>query len=797
MSDRVKFDELVLKIPGDELRVKFHPRMTVLSGLGAPERDALAQSIVGALVGGTESTAIRYLDGTGRLVHALAEPGAPVRARHEDDGSAAPNPVPRGLTAGDVRSLMLVKASDLGVVSRTPSPDEPPELREARESLAEITAELEAALGEQQALQVARAELDAVEEQLRTAHDNVARREYAEVLAQLEKVRAEAATLQTGTQGAEADRHLLAGEDEALELAERWRRAAHDLADLVARFGGTERLEADDRKAAAKLADHPPSNLTELVQAVVDAEATRAALDSRLQVLAVAKLPAPTDLLVGELGLLDQDALWPAADRLVAAREEVQRVQVSLGGLGGEQGGPPPAVIEAMEQAHSDLQDAERAAEAVRVPGVAGAGLGVAIAMVGTMGSPLLIPLGLLATAGVGTATLLRPKARVAKAAAVERAALEGAGAESYLGFHLRRVDATVDPNVRGAAEAALAENRAATVAWNELVGPDVDVLRAKALQDEVEAYHTALRNLGGAADEIEQIRTELSERAEPALDAASAALAQACAPLGLTERDLADPAPVEAVVLDVIERGRLARLQGDLELAEAHEADAAQRLGAHLLQLGFDAGELDARLGALEWAVARAREREEARTNARPTAVIEAELVTLQETARRLKRPEWATVSPSEASLPDIPELEAARDELAVRLRSMGTDVDVVRLADRQSALERRVMALEARHGGHDANGDPGAMADIQQHLLGQLTQAATAGPQGDPVPAVLDDVFLRVPAERKWDLLDLLYRLSERHQLIYLTDDAFVAAWASQHSSEVSLLAPEPETV
>jgi hypothetical protein len=81
---------------------------------------------------------------------------------------------------------------------------------------------------------------------------------------------------------------------------------------------------------------------------------------------------------------------------------------------------------------------------------------------------------------------------------------------------------------------------------------------------------------------------------------------------------------------------------------------------------------------------------------------------------------------------------------------------------------------------------------------MLGRLTQAAGAGPHGDPLPAVLDEVFLRVPAERKWDLLDLLHRLSERHQLVYLSDDPFVAAWASQRNSdEVSLLAPAPESV
>ena len=87
----VRFDELVLKIPGDELRVKFHPRMTVLSGLGAPERRALSESILGALAGGGgEATALRYVDSTGRLVNVLSGPGGSVQARHDDDGTPAP-----------------------------------------------------------------------------------------------------------------------------------------------------------------------------------------------------------------------------------------------------------------------------------------------------------------------------------------------------------------------------------------------------------------------------------------------------------------------------------------------------------------------------------------------------------------------------------------------------------------------------------------------------------------------------------------------------------------------------------
>ena len=115
----VRFDELVLKIPGDELHLRFHPRMTVLSGLGAPEREALAQSILGALAGGRESTVMRYVDGVGRTVDVVAEPDEPVHARYEDDGSAgAAPPIDGPVSSKELASLMLVTATDLGGVSR-------------------------------------------------------------------------------------------------------------------------------------------------------------------------------------------------------------------------------------------------------------------------------------------------------------------------------------------------------------------------------------------------------------------------------------------------------------------------------------------------------------------------------------------------------------------------------------------------------------------------------------------------------------------------------------------------------
>ena len=42
----MRFDELVIKVQGDELRLRFHPELTVLCGLGTLERQSLvAQSV--------------------------------------------------------------------------------------------------------------------------------------------------------------------------------------------------------------------------------------------------------------------------------------------------------------------------------------------------------------------------------------------------------------------------------------------------------------------------------------------------------------------------------------------------------------------------------------------------------------------------------------------------------------------------------------------------------------------------------------------------------------------------------
>ena len=107
---------------------------------------------------------------------------------------------------------------------------------------------------------------------------------------------------------------------------------------------------------------------------------------------------------------------------------------------------------------------------------------------------------------------------------------------------------------------------------------------------------------------------------------------------------------------------------------------------------------------------------------------------------------------------------------------------------------MERRVAALEAQHDPTHEQTAVSELADVQQYLLAHLTKAAHAGPHDESVPVLLDEPFLRIGAERKWELLDMLRRLGDKNQLVYLTDDPFVGAWARRRAAAglITLLEP-----
>ena len=71
----MRFEELILKIPGDEFRVRFHHRLTVIHGVGSLERSALADSMIGALAGADSPTELTYVDNQGRRIRATGAEG--------------------------------------------------------------------------------------------------------------------------------------------------------------------------------------------------------------------------------------------------------------------------------------------------------------------------------------------------------------------------------------------------------------------------------------------------------------------------------------------------------------------------------------------------------------------------------------------------------------------------------------------------------------------------------------------------------------------------------------------------
>ena len=86
----MRLEELVLRIPGEEFRVRFHEHLTVLSGIGMLERQALADSLLGALTGTAEDTVLTYMDRSGRPVQIVSNGGTPTCTYLDDNTAALP-----------------------------------------------------------------------------------------------------------------------------------------------------------------------------------------------------------------------------------------------------------------------------------------------------------------------------------------------------------------------------------------------------------------------------------------------------------------------------------------------------------------------------------------------------------------------------------------------------------------------------------------------------------------------------------------------------------------------------------
>ena len=794
----MRLNELVLRIPGDELRLHFHEQLTVLCGLGMVERGALIERILTALAGTADGTTLTVHEGAGREIEIVSESGLAV-ARYTDDGTLAPLVLGSvAQTMDELQSLMLLTANDLGLTTVDARADDEPELVEARATLVELTKELHDAMADWSRLQGHRDELAAVESAMQRMKDDVGRRAYAKTLYDLERAKAELAATAGGPNDAETDRHLLTASDPVRSLARQWERATAEVNALTAKFGAVPRIAADVLPRVCRFPATVPADLDVMQAELDDARLRRDRLEAQLRELAGESLAQPSDPRVVNLASADQTALWSARDRFLVADAAVQREQLAVGGPGGD--AADDGIAASITARIEDAQRAVDAAEAERqrwfVPSVTGSAIAALLCLM-SEGTSLLLAAVFIAVCGaVAVAGIGLPTRRKSLAEGVVRRALADAGADSYLGFHLRRVDVAIDRKASVRLNAALLDRREATAQWEE-IAPGIDMATANALEQEVRAYAAQLAELGDAANDIEAVRTALTRDAEPALARARARLADACRQFGIEEDalDSTDAALVDRLVQTQVLLGARGRIQVSLEAAEAAQRELAGELEGLLASVGFTDGPLDARLGALDWAIDRAMEREQARIDARPREEIEADVAKLEAEANALRRPEWAEVEASSDDGPNEYQLITRAAELREEIEADEARViDLDDLNDRHSALERRVASLEAAAREVDSDAVIGELADVHQFLLAHLTKAGHAGPFDESMPVLVDDAFLRVAAERKWELLDMLRRLGEKTQLVYMTDDPFVSAWARRRAAAglVTLLEP-----
>src|SRR5205823_8654914 len=228
-------------------------------------------------------------------------------------------------------------------------------------------------------------------------------------------------------------------------------------------------------------------------------------------------------------------------------------------------------VIDRIEEAHAVVEDIEAHVDRRRVPVIASAAVAAVISILLGPMVPILGVVLLLGAVGGAAAGLGLPMRRLAAARKTEAAALSAVAAPTYLGFHIRRVEASMMPGASGRLEAAIEAHRIASARWHELAhGVSVD--EARRLEGEVRSYASALARLGNSAGEVDRLRMELAERAEPAVTLARAALVEACATYGLDDVTIetADARTIEQLIARQVALGVDARAQEELEDAES-----------------------------------------------------------------------------------------------------------------------------------------------------------------------------------------------------------------------------------
>ncbi|GAC1305521.1 MAG: hypothetical protein NVSMB16_01070 [Acidimicrobiales bacterium] len=782
----------------DCVRIRFHPQLTVVAGLGTPERAHLARLVLAAMDGGpSEEASARFVDGTGSGV--IAQAGDTGWSWVDDDGH--PTPSPRALVerdgGPDRRRDVGGRVPDTG----TTRPGEASELSELHARRRALEAEIQRAVTAVAGFEDLRARVARIDDRIAAAVRRRTDALNADLVRRIADLRAEAAGQSPGPG---ADAQPLAREaPQVAELVRRWRVACLALANERERFGGRPRLDPQALADALARPSQVPGELQALAAEYEAATADVAALGDRLAALVTAAVGEPSHPAVPRLASQDQDEVWSTARAAVAARAQLEESSLALGGVRAV--GAATGIAATIDAAHDARSAAEGRAHGRRRMAPVGVALAAAVSGVGVLLGPGAFVAGIAMFVASVWLLVVGPLWRLRSCQAAERAALGRAGVSSYLAFQVRRLEVNVNPRATEALDVAALEHRRISGRWRVLAG-DLDPSAALDMEAEVRAYSAALEEATGCAAELAEVRSRITQEAAPIAESVRRRLMAACEPFGIL-----DPGAAVDLVRLHATSNVVARAQSALERVEQGALHLEHELDAALHRLGFVAGggsiaagaaaedptaDLDRRISAFEVAATEAESVIRRCREERPVDVVIAELARVEdELAERRARQQLDALSvgaPRETD-PELLSLraeraDAHREVVATQQCRSGLD----RLRDRLRAVERQIAA---QIGPSQQGNGP----DLVTALTDAAMTARSAPAGAETTPVILDEPFSDVHGDRKRAALGAVATLATEVQVLYLTEDEEVLAWARNRarSGDMSVLAPTPESL
>ena len=222
------------------------------------------------------------------------------------------------------------------------------------------------------------------------------------------------------------------------------------------------------------------------------------------------------DHVISQLASVDPEALWAAAQQVRVAEQQLQKIA-------GDTGTSPEdaEVVERIEERHAQFVDAQQDHERTRRFSFFTAAFCVLGAVPLSLLEGRIIAMPFLMLSAVAAAISVLYWQRMERARRDESAVLAEAGATSYLGFHLQRVNGLVDDDKskRSLMRAADAQ-RQAIAAWTALAG-DISVDWAIAHYDRIQTaaqLHHGVNSLGAVSSTAPRVGHDLTNAIAHAL---------------------------------------------------------------------------------------------------------------------------------------------------------------------------------------------------------------------------------------------------------------------------------------